>query len=313
VSETKFYCQHCGQPLEAPDDIAGESVDCPACGISLVVPAFSASASQALADAEDGVSPSNQDGSLSQPEFSAAWRRFIAYDIDLFITEITYGVCSLVFWGIFRLLVGLKYFDVGVVCVVLMRVLIEWLYYALMESHPVGATFGKQFLGIRVQDVVGFRISFWRATARRVAPFVLVVPALLALIVLLYMESRNYAVIIFLALLSPAGYLWVLNTPRKQSLYDIWTRTVVVRSSPDTGQLHNLSPWLTALLIASMAVGSSTFTMYAHSRALHDSSLGIRFAQAFLISLVCLGPLAFVLTLLVKIVRGRGRRKDAAG
>jgi DNA-directed RNA polymerase subunit RPC12/RpoP len=34
----KFECSHCSQHLEAPDEMSGESVDCPSCGVCLVVP-----------------------------------------------------------------------------------------------------------------------------------------------------------------------------------------------------------------------------------------------------------------------------------
>ena len=44
--------------------------------------------------------------------------------------------------------------------------LFPWLYFALMESGPRQATFGKRGQGIIVTDLNGRRISFRRATGR---------------------------------------------------------------------------------------------------------------------------------------------------
>ncbi len=38
MQEIKFNCYHCGQPLEAPNNMRGEIMDCPQCQRSLVIP-----------------------------------------------------------------------------------------------------------------------------------------------------------------------------------------------------------------------------------------------------------------------------------
>jgi len=38
MSETAFFCEHCGQHLSADDDMAGDAIDCPSCGTSITVP-----------------------------------------------------------------------------------------------------------------------------------------------------------------------------------------------------------------------------------------------------------------------------------
>lgn len=38
TDDIRFACQHCGQSLEAPPDMAGESIDCPTCQKSITVP-----------------------------------------------------------------------------------------------------------------------------------------------------------------------------------------------------------------------------------------------------------------------------------
>jgi len=38
MSETAFFCEHCGRHLSAEDDMAGEMIDCPSCCESITVP-----------------------------------------------------------------------------------------------------------------------------------------------------------------------------------------------------------------------------------------------------------------------------------
>jgi len=55
---------------------------------------------------------------------------------------------------------------------VIASVLIQWLYYAYLESGEKQATWGKQALGLYVTDVAGQRISFGRASGRFFAKIV---------------------------------------------------------------------------------------------------------------------------------------------
>lgn len=38
MSEINFKCSHCGQDLTGPEEMAGESIDCPVCGKSFQIP-----------------------------------------------------------------------------------------------------------------------------------------------------------------------------------------------------------------------------------------------------------------------------------
>ena len=46
-----FICTACHQEIEAPEDTAGQQVECPACGAKLVVPDRSQAPTQAQLDA----------------------------------------------------------------------------------------------------------------------------------------------------------------------------------------------------------------------------------------------------------------------
>jgi uncharacterized RDD family membrane protein YckC len=81
---------------------------------------------------------------------------------------------------------------------------LRWMYFALMESSSAQGTLGKMFLGIRVTDMNGQRISFLRATARFFSKFIS-------------------------SLILGLGYLFPLFNARKQALHDMMAGTVVIR------------------------------------------------------------------------------------
>ncbi|HVJ61508.1 MAG TPA: RDD family protein [Tahibacter sp.] len=93
----------------------------------------------------------------------------------------------------------------------LLQIVGVWLYYALMESSPAQATFGKQAFGIKVVDDYGRRIDFARATGRHFAK-------------------------ILSAILLMIGYIMAGLTVRKQGLHDSLASCCVVFREVDPGQ-----------------------------------------------------------------------------
>jgi len=55
---------------------------------------------------------------------------------------------------------------------VIVSVLLQWLYFAYLESGEKQATWGKQALGLYVTDVAAERVSFGRASGRYFAKFI---------------------------------------------------------------------------------------------------------------------------------------------
>ncbi len=67
-----------------------------------------------------------------------------------------------------------------------------WLYGAGMESSPTQATIGKRWMGIKVTDAQGERISFLRATGRCGAKYLSALPCFLGFILALFsMRGRT--------------------------------------------------------------------------------------------------------------------------
>ena len=67
-----------------------------------------------------------------------------------------------------------------------------WLYVADLECSPSQATVGKRWMGIKVTDAHGERISFLRATGRYAAKYLSALPCLLGFIMALF-SSRGLA------------------------------------------------------------------------------------------------------------------------
>lgn len=86
----------------------------------------------------------------------------------------------------------------------LARFVINWLYYALLESSAWQATLGKKALGLEVTDLQGHRISFGRASGR-------------------FFAKILSTIILFI------GFFMIGFTSRKQGLHDIIAGTLVLR------------------------------------------------------------------------------------
>lgn len=126
--------------------------------------------------------------------YAGFWKRFAARFID-WITMLLGG-------AVISALAGTDEGSAAFVASV-MGIIIEWLYYALMESSPTQGTLGKMALGIKVTDLHGNRISFGRATGRYFAK-------LLSLVVL------------------GIGFLMIAFTEKKQGLHDMIAGCLVV-------------------------------------------------------------------------------------
>jgi uncharacterized RDD family membrane protein YckC len=80
----------------------------------------------------------------------------------------------------------------------------NWVYFAVMESSPWRATLGKKALGLEVVDLDGKRISFARASGRFFAKV---------------LSSMAFLI----------GFLMAGFTAKKQGLHDILARCLVIR------------------------------------------------------------------------------------
>jgi len=129
--------------------------------------------------------------------YAGFWKRFAAAILDLTILIVPMVVIGIVV----ALITGPK--SRATAAADLSTLVALWLYFAIMESSPKQATLGKLAFGIRVVDLYGNRVSFFRASARFFAK-------------------------IFSTLSLAFGYLMAAFTRRKQALHDMVAGCLVV-------------------------------------------------------------------------------------
>lgn len=87
---------------------------------------------------------------------------------------------------------------------IVIRTVLQWLYFALFESSAWQATLGKKALGLEVTDLGAGRIGFARATGR-------------------YFGKYISTIILFI------GFMMAGFTEKKQALHDMMAGTLVIR------------------------------------------------------------------------------------
>ncbi|HTY39211.1 MAG TPA: RDD family protein [Bacteroidota bacterium] len=148
--------------------------------------------------------------------YAGFWRRFVAHLIDQLIIGFVSFVLFLPALALFGIGVGTGVMEEGFsamgfivaliaayLTAILAIIILDWLYYAIMESSVKQATLGKLALGIIVTDLSGNRISFGKAS------------------------GRFFGKIISGLILS-IGYIMAGFTERKQALHDIMAGCLVI-------------------------------------------------------------------------------------
>jgi uncharacterized RDD family membrane protein YckC len=130
--------------------------------------------------------------------YAGFWVRLAAVAIDAVLLGIVGLATGLVMLAWTARMADALAFGAGI------GVAIGWLYFALMESSPGGATFGKRALRLQVLTADRMqRVGFLRATGRWAGRWVS-------------------------AIALAAGYLMQPFTARRQALHDLLAGTVVV-------------------------------------------------------------------------------------
>jgi uncharacterized RDD family membrane protein YckC len=196
VVEGKRFCQACGQEV-------GAAVTATA--------AIAGSLSQPIAGT----------ARVSAPlPYGGFWARFVASVVDGLILVIPFWlvVIALIFmFGGFGMMLHRNPVDPRAAAALLAPmfmlfflgmlafVVLEWLYFAIMESSERQATFGKSVMSLRVTNYDGQRISFAHAT------------------------GRFFAKIISGLIPFAIGYIMAGFTEKKQALHDLIAGTLVLK------------------------------------------------------------------------------------
>jgi uncharacterized RDD family membrane protein YckC len=143
-------------------------------------------------------------------QYAPIWRRGVAATIDIvtIVTVVLPGVIAF-FWLVEVLTgwIGMEPDDgrfLAGMAAVLLWLIADWLYHAMMHSSPRQGTYGKYFMGLKVTGLAGEPIGFGQATGRHFAKFLSTFPLMV-------------------------GFFIAPFTRRKQALHDMVAGTLVVR------------------------------------------------------------------------------------
>jgi|HubBroStandDraft_6_1064221.scaffolds.fasta_scaffold13984_5 uncharacterized RDD family membrane protein YckC len=205
-----MFCSRCGAQVEEGNRF------CQACGQEV-------GAAVIAAPAPAGALPPPPAASapVSAPlPYGGFWERFGAYLIDGLILGIPFGVvviALILLFGGFGMILRRNADDPRAAMALaapmfaifflgmLVFVILQWLYFAGMESSPRQATFGKSVMSLRVTNYEGQRLSFGHATGRF---FAKIVSGMVPLAI---------------------GYIMAAFTEKKQALHDFIAGTLVLR------------------------------------------------------------------------------------
>jgi uncharacterized RDD family membrane protein YckC len=216
LGEGTVFCTSCGQPVPAAPTIPVPPV---VASSAPIPPAGTVIHSTPIATTGVYAPPIDAGLIVAPRPYAGFWLRLVAHLIDgvivLVVTGVVLGICvlgigvgtlkdafsnanpqdpALPFTIIGWFMVG------GFVMLVL-----QWLYYAWMESSEHQATLGKMALGLIVTDLDDRRVSFARATGRF---FAKIISGLIPLAI---------------------GYIMAGFTEKKQALHDMIASTLVLR------------------------------------------------------------------------------------
>lgn len=147
--------------------------------------------------------------------YAGFWRRFFAYIIDMVILWVPFGPLYYFTYiaPVWQLSMPEQFAMSALVNLIMMTT--PLLYSIVFESSKLQATPGKLVLGIKVTDMEGNRLTFWKATARTVCKFI-----------------SGLTILV--------GYMMAAFTTRKQALHDKLSNTLVVGKNTDVASLQPL-------------------------------------------------------------------------
>lgn len=224
VADTAAFCPSCGQ-------VTGNEPSAPR-GIPLAPGGFVTPSSEAIPSPHVAPTPAATAPvytpypvTASATAYAGFWLRFVAYIIDALILGIPFGfvfISALASSGLLRSIDNFpsegpdalaRLLGMGLIFrLVLAAIVLEWLYYALLESSAWQATLGKKVLGIYVTDLSGTRISFGRATGRFFS-------------MILFRIVPLIGVLLFF----PIDCICAGLTEKKQALHDMMAGCLVIR------------------------------------------------------------------------------------
>jgi uncharacterized RDD family membrane protein YckC len=223
VDQGTRFCSKCGRPVAEAAPLAQTPPATPATYASQPM------APPAQVYSPTGGAPAYVPAPMAT-HYGGFWIRFVAYFVDYLIIGVPLAVIigiAIFAFGAFGGLSAIKNLSdnpdpnqvqqqimsligplLGAYALLFVfGIVIGWLYFALMESSPRQATFGKAMLNLKVTDANGKRLSFGHASGRF---FSKIVTAMVPLGI---------------------GYIMAGFTAKKQALHDFIASTLVIKTN----------------------------------------------------------------------------------
>jgi uncharacterized RDD family membrane protein YckC len=208
VPEGVAFCSACGQPIPSTSAV-------PPIPAASTAPPPTPAPSQYPAAYVPPAQAAWQTSARPPVAYAGFWLRLVAFIIDAILLHFVFTIVTLPFIaslgirGIIRGHMPMSPEELipllrGLFHIFLIRTVLNWLYYALLESSAWQATLGKKALGLEVTDIQGMRIGFGRASGRFFAKII-------------------SGIILFM------GFVMAGFTEKKQALHDMIAGTLVIR------------------------------------------------------------------------------------
>lgn len=191
-----------------------------------------------------------------EQKISGFWRRLAALAIDvLVLAAIGFVIGAIFFNALARL--GPQGFWVGL--------LIAVAYFSWMNSsYHNGQTIGKKLMKIRVVDMLGNTVSWWRSFKRSA---LLVLPFIYPSVEQESLDQVFSAIALFVAV--TIVYLYIFNNRTRQTLHDLALKTFVVHADYDlaleeipVASRHYAGIALTGVLVVALTIFAWSQTQY---------------------------------------------------
>ncbi|QKS69925.1 RDD family protein [Paenalkalicoccus suaedae] len=133
---------------------------------------------------------------MEQTSYGGFWIRLIAFLIDGFILAVPFIIYTYIQFGTYEYR--------SITSVNFLYGITGLLYYVILPTTPLQATFGKAILGMKITSTDGERISVLRSLGRYISQFI--------------------SGLIFLF-----GFIMIAFMKRKEGLHDLLAKTYVVK------------------------------------------------------------------------------------
>lgn len=148
----------------------------------------------------------------------------------------------------------------GMAIAVLYITLLPWLYFAILESSKWQATIGKKLLGLKVVEVNGNRIGFWKITLKLLLQLLVFLIPFAALCAFHALAGYSYCLVI-----GVTAYLFSYTNSKRQTPFDLAVKRAIIdtRAKAKSAKIYKRPFWFIVVPLSIVFVVFSTILCIA--------------------------------------------------